>query len=71
MGQMTNHLDSLKSVRERIAGLEDYFARQKVDVKAEQSHLNEGSREGLYWHYGYMMALKDMLRVLGDGETRQ
>jgi hypothetical protein len=56
---------------ERIAGIEEMLNRQRLDVKHEQAHLNEGSRESLYWHYGYMMALKDMLDMLGGGETRQ
>lgn len=54
-------LDRMK-IAESIAGIEEYLARQLEDVKHEQAHLTEGSRESLYWHYGYMMALKDMMR---------
>ena len=30
----------------------------------EQLHLNEGSQERIYWHYGYMVALSDVLCFL-------
>lgn len=49
-------------VQGRIDGIEEYLGRQKTDVKQEQAHLTEGSRESLYWHFGYMMALKDLRR---------
>jgi hypothetical protein len=51
-------------IYERIAKLDAWLAEQIVDVKDEQAHLNEGSRERLYWNYGYMMALKDVIRRL-------
>jgi hypothetical protein len=35
---------------------------------AEQGHLNEGTAERAYWHYGYMVALNDALSILtGEG----
>lgn len=64
-------MNATDKIKERIAGLKDMLARQKVDLTHEQCHVDEGSRESLYWHYGYMMALKDVLGLLGDGETRQ
>lgn len=27
---------------------------------SEQRHLDEGTQERAYWHYGYLMALRDM-----------
>jgi hypothetical protein len=53
-------MSTIEKIAERIAGIEEYLRRQKTDVKNEQAHLQEGSRESLYWHYGYMVALKDM-----------
>jgi hypothetical protein len=51
-----------QDIENRIEGLENFLATQDIDVKEEQAHLNDGSRERLYWHYGYLMALKDMRR---------
>lgn len=31
---------------------------------SEQKHLNDGTTERAYWHYGYMVALSDALRIL-------
>ena len=30
-------------------------------VAGEQKHLDEGSEARAYWHYGYLMALRDIL----------
>jgi hypothetical protein len=30
----------------------------------DQHHLDEGSNERTYWHYGYASALKDVLAIL-------
>ena len=35
----------------------------------EQMHLEEGSQERVYWHLGYMVALRDTLRLLTGQET--
>lgn len=56
------------SLLQRIAGIEDHLALQQTDVKNEQAHLTLGSRESAYWHYGYMMALKDLLRQQSTGQ---
>lgn len=34
----------------------------------EQKHLDSGTRERVYWHYGYMVALLDLFRYLGIPE---
>lgn len=36
-----------------------------------QEHLNEGSAERVYWHYGYLSALQDVLRLLAEANTSQ
>ena len=37
------------------------YAKHKC--KLEQKHVNENSIEKIYWNYGYMMALKDVLKL--------
>lgn len=34
----------------------------------EQMHLCEGTPERVYWHFGYAVALKDVLRLLQGHE---
>lgn len=48
-------------IQARIAELDKWITLQPVNVKQDQAHLNEHSLERLYWHYGYMMGLKDAL----------
>ena len=43
--------------------------RSWLDVNApqcreEQRHLDEGTAERAYWHYGYLSALQDVLRLI-------
>lgn len=58
------------TLQKRIDGIEEMLSRQKTNVKHEQLHTDEGSRECLYWHYGYMIACKDILRLLGEHESK-
>ena len=51
-------------LRRRIAGIDAWLREQGVDVKQEQAHTQEGTKERLYWHYGYMVALRDVLKLL-------
>lgn len=50
----------MDEIEMRIAALEQWLNKQEIDARAEQAHLEEGSRERLYWHYGYLVALKDV-----------
>jgi len=51
-------------VRRRIDALERWLRRQGVYVKNAQAHLDEGSLERLYWHYGYLSGLRDALNAV-------
>jgi hypothetical protein len=62
-------MDSEAAIHRRIAELEEWLKRQGVDVKREQAHLDEGSRERLYWHYGYLVGLRDAVKALTKAEA--
>jgi hypothetical protein len=49
---------------ERLAGMEVWVAEHHPEIQKEQKHLDEGSVERAYWHYGYIRAAKDMLAYL-------
>jgi hypothetical protein len=57
-------MDSEEAIRRRIEGLESWLEDQGVDVKTERAHLDQDSRAQLYWHYGYLVGLKDSLNAL-------
>lgn len=42
-----------------------YLKRECPYCVEEQKHLDERTTERYYWHYGYLVALRDMLRFLG------
>jgi hypothetical protein len=52
--------EELERRRDDIA---EWLAENAPYIVADQKHLDEHSIERAYWHYGYLVALRD---VLGD-----
>ncbi len=56
-----------KKMREKIAirikTIKDWLMLEHPDIFHEQKHLDEGTTERAYWHYGYLVALKDILNL--------
>ena len=48
----------IKKIQKRIKDTERYLEDHQF-IYREQKHLDDGI-ERLYWHYGYLMALKDI-----------
>lgn len=53
-----------QAIDERIDGLTDWLMANCPQCTHEQSHLDAGTRERAYWHYGYLMALRDIRDLL-------
>ena len=53
-----------ESLRMRAEGIDAWLARIDRPCKSEQKHCEEGTVERVYWHYGYMVAIKDVLDFL-------
>ena len=51
------------TLEQRIAQLTKWLEENAPDLD-EQRHLDEGSRERAYWHYGYLVALRDLRNLL-------
>ena len=47
-----------------IAVLGEWLAAHGLDVRGDNAHAYEGSRDRLYWRYGYFAGLKQALSVL-------
>ena len=60
---MANEID-LSAVENRARDLEKWIKETAPECLTEQKHLDESTRERVYWHYGYMVALRDVLRLL-------
>lgn len=56
----------LVQLRERRDGQRAWLAEHAPRINEEQRHTVEGTAERAYWHYGYMVALHDVLARL-DG----
>jgi hypothetical protein len=54
------------AIRERAEQLRDWLKENGLSCAESQLHLDEGSQERLYWHYGYLVALQDVLALLAD-----
>lgn len=71
MGRPMNRADQvydLSLLSERAKNIAKWLKENGGACFEEQLHLNEGSQERTYWHYGYMVALADALRFL-TGES--
>ena len=51
-----------RRIEARITGLIGHL-RQDAGLLEEQRHLNMGTPERVYWHYGYLMGLRDTLNL--------
>ena len=63
---MTTEFKDFEDVRERADELAAWISESSSDLVGEQRQLQVGSREHAYWHYGYMVALRDVLRFMED-----
>ncbi len=54
-------------LEKRIAPMSRWLAQHAPYCATDQAHLDEGTRERAYWHYGYVVALTDVRDVLRNG----
>ena len=66
---MTTEFKNVRKISEKADQLADSICKDSWECVSEQRHLSEGSRERAYWRYGYMVALRDVLRFLEDHEV--
>jgi len=52
------------AISEEISTLGSWLAAQGIDLSDGNDHAHEGSRDRLYWRYGYFMGLKQALATL-------
>ena len=66
---MARESTEFRKIEARKKDLADWLAQNAPQCAAEQKHLEEGSQERAYWHYGYLVALRDVMRLM-VGEDR-
>jgi hypothetical protein len=47
-------------IDKRIRELTAWLRENAPECSEEQQHLDEGTAERVYWHYGYLIALRDV-----------
>jgi hypothetical protein len=56
--------DSIQTIKRRLDGIRESLPDEMAACSHDQRHLDAGTTERAYWHYGYAMALKDVLSLL-------
>ena len=57
-------MSNVERLRAREEEQTAWLLAHHPEVFAEQRHLDEGSQARAYWHYGYLVALRDVLKLL-------
>ena len=52
------------ALRRTIAELGEWLVAQGLEPRGDDQHIDEGSRDKLYWRYGYFIGLKQALALL-------
>ena len=50
-------------IEKRRLAIREWLRETAPDIGEEQKHLDQGTTECAYWHYGYLMALEDIKRL--------
>ena len=50
----------MNNIQKRIQNLINWIRENQPEIVEEQKHLDSNSEARAYWHYGYLMALKDV-----------
>jgi len=50
-------------IASRIESLKKWISDNCPSCETDQKHLDEGTVERAYWHYGYLCALRDVFNL--------
>jgi len=59
-------MDVLTRIKERELASLDWLKANAPGLLDERWHLYCGPSERLYWHHGYAMALRDVMRMFAN-----
>lgn len=66
---MATQFQDVIGIGRKIEQVSEWLESTPPLCATEQQHLEESSREHVYWQYGYVAALRDVLRFLTTGST--
>ena len=53
----------IDALRDRERNLAKWIRQECPECFMEQKHLDERTTERVYWHYGYLIAIRDFFRA--------
>lgn len=56
-------IDQWEKMEQRAEFLATWLKDNHPEVFADQRHLDEKTVEAAYWHYGYLLAMRDVLKI--------
>ncbi len=68
-GRLAKAQSAKEALERRKEDLLTWLEANAPEVPRDQRHLDEGSVERAYWHYGYATAISDVLALLGSAST--
>jgi hypothetical protein len=57
----------ITEIKKRADELEEWINQNGKGCKKIQRHLDKNTPEKIYWHYGYLVALRDVIRLSEKG----
>lgn len=54
----------LAALEQRARDTAEWLKRNGRECFDEQKHLDQNTQERIYWHYGYLIAIRDVIRFL-------
>jgi hypothetical protein len=62
-GHYSIELAQIRAISDKAQALKLWLAENAPGPEAGQKHLDPGTVEQAYWHYGYLCALTDILSL--------
>lgn len=70
-GRMKVPTKIVSDLEKRRDDLKSWLRDEAPYIAADQKHLDASTPEQAYWHYGYYIAICDVLRLLNDEVERK
>jgi hypothetical protein len=67
---MTRHYSiersQIEAISDKAEALLRWLSENAADCATSQEHLDPGTIQQAYWHYGYVCALRDILALVAE-----
>ena len=54
----------VRGLSNKISAIDQWLNEHAPDCEKSQRHLDEGTVERAYWHYGYLCAARDFMKLI-------